>query len=250
MKDLEVIAQVLELNELVLGDNAELKILEAVADGRMAELVPEFLELRQDDSGRGRHKDNLLHTAKVVGKCPDRIAVRLAAFFHDIGKPATRRFESGKVTFYNHEAVGAGMTRRIMRRIGYAPKLTTKVSLIVELSGRVRGADDWTDSAVRRFVQDAGDALDDLLDFCYNDVTSSRPATRKMVESQVDTLRERISEVAEKDAKAALRPRVNGNQIMERFGLSPGPELGRLMKLIDPSMTETECWEVLEGAVD
>jgi len=234
------------LNRLVMDADPIAQIDLAILAGDMKELVPEFLDLAQDDKGRGQHKDNLLHTAKVVGKCPQILRVRLAAFFHDIGKPTTREFVGGKVTFYNHEWVGAALTRKIMKRLEYDADITDDVSRIVEMSGRVRGAGNWSDTAVRRFVRDAGPALDDLLTFCYNDTTSKHARTRKVVEDQVTFLRGRIAEVQKLDAKAALRPPVNGKQVMDRYGIKPGPELGRLMDLLTSDMSTEEAWRVLD----
>lgn len=238
----------LTLTKLVVGNDPVTRILDACESGLMEQLVPEFLALAQDDAGRGRHKDNLWHTAKVVSKCPHKLTVRLAAFFHDIGKPPTRRFEGGKVTFYQHEAVGARMTRDIMSRLGYDKKLISDVSKIVEMSGRVRGAEDWSDAAVRRFVSEAGDVLDDLLVFCYNDTTSKYERTRRVVQNQVNFLRSRIREVAELDRERAKRPPVNGHQVMERYGLGPGKEIGVLMNAIAKrdDLTRDEVWEILD----
>lgn len=228
------------LVEALLDDKVEERLGLMVDSGLMAEIVPEFLDLRMED-GNGRHKDNLAHTIKVVAKCPQSRRVRLAAFFHDIGKPATRKFVDGKVTFHGHEYVGARMTEKIMDRLGFGGKMIADVALIVEMSGRVRGADDWTDSAVRRFVSDADDVLDDLLTFCFNDTTSKYAKKRKVVENQVKFLRGRIREVAKKDEDAAKRPPFNGYQVMEMYNVPQGRALGMLMKAQSVDMTEAEA---------
>lgn len=236
------------LVEVLMDDNVEQRLSTMVDSGLMERVVPEFMDLRMPD-GNGRHKDNLAHTIKVVAKCPRDRRVRLAAFFHDIGKPATRKFEEGKVTFYNHEWVGAKMTRKIMLRMGFGEKLTMQVARIVEMSGRVRGAEDWSNSAVRRFVSEANDynILEPLLIFCYNDVTSKHQRNVDLVQDQVEFIRKRIREVAELDAEAAKRPPINGNQVMERYGLKPGPELGRLMGLLSSEMDADDAWAVLDS---
>ena len=232
-----------------MGFDPEAAIIGSHEAGFMEHLVPEFCHLAMDEDGKGRHKDNLWHTAKVVAKCPPVLRVRVAAFFHDIGKPPTRKFEDGKVTFYNHEAVGARMTRKIMKRLGYDEEFANEVALIVEMSGRVRGAETWSDSAVRRFASDAGPVLDDLLTFCYNDVTSRHAKNVQKVQDQVNILRGRIDAVRRLDEERARRPPINGHQVMERFNLESGPQLGLLMALITPEMSEEEAWAKLGAAV-
>ena len=143
-----------ELCELVSGDDPAPRLWSAVDCGRMAEIVPELPDLRMEQDPIHRHKDVLAHTIAVVSKTPDDVVVRLAALFHDIGKPRTRSYEHGEVTFRHHEAVGARMTRKRLAALAFDERAVDDVSELVRLSGRFKGyASGWSDTAVRRYAR-------------------------------------------------------------------------------------------------
>lgn len=185
-------------------------------------------------STRGvRHKDLSDHVARVVVKVDpaDRVG-RLGAFFHDIGKPSTFQSVGGEATFDFHEAVGARITADVLGRLGYDDELAARVVRLVEMSGRFKTSDEWSDAAVRRFVADAGDVLESLLAFCTVDVTSKHRHNHRAQAAQVGRLRARICEVAAADRRAAERPDLDGNRIMEVLGVGPGPIVGRAYRML------------------
>lgn len=197
---------------------AALTNLFASPDGRAA--LPEVAALHMPD-GHGLHKDNLTHTFQVVRQAPNRLRVRLAALFHDVGKPPTRVIANGKVTFHDHEAVGARLTRKRLTALGFDKALASEVAELVRISGRTHGFDgNWTDSAVRRFVHDAGDLYTDALDLARADCTSKHADRRKRARQKVDAFHARAQAIAANDAKRAIRPPIDGNRIAELLGLS------------------------------
>lgn len=202
-------------------------------------LLPEVAALDLDQGGRNLHKDNLAHSIKVVAQAPPRIQLRWACLCHDLGKPATRKIEGSKVTFYNHEVVGQKITYRMLTRLGYTEQFAKSVSILVEISGRTHGFDDsWTDSALRRFITDAGPLLGDALDLSRADCTSARPGRRQQVLSQVDAVSARIDKVIADDALKVYRPALTGEQIMATLGIKPGPQVGAAYKFLLSIATE------------
>jgi poly(A) polymerase len=192
-------------------------------------LLPEVAALDMPQPpGRRLHKDNLRHSITVAGQAPARLRVRWAALLHDIGKAPTRRISGDKVTFYNHEAVGERLATALLGRLGYDPGLSSDVGRLVAISGRTHGFEEqhWTDSAIRRFVLDAGDLLDDALDLSRADCTSGRPGRRQQILAQVDAVAERIEAVRAADRAAQVRPALDGNAIMSLLEVGPGPVVG------------------------
>jgi poly(A) polymerase len=204
-----------------------------VDSGWCAEFLPELPELRLEQDPIHRHKDVLTHTIVVTSQAPNRLRVRLAALFHDVGKPRTRAFGPEGVTFHHHEAVGAKMARKRMRRLGYDDALTREVSQLVFLSGRFKGyADGWTDAAVRRYARDAGPLLGDLNDLVRSDCTSRNPRRVVALHGLLDELEVRIAELAREDARKAERPEIDGAAVMAHLGITPGPDVGAAMKFL------------------
>ncbi len=159
---------------------------------------------------------------------PD-IVLRLAALLHDIGKPATRRFERGGVTFHHHDVVGAKLARKRLRELRFDNETIRKVSRLVELHLRFFGYSDqqWTDSAVRRYVRDAGEVLDQLHIITRADVTTRNRRKAERLEHAYDDIERRISELAEAEELAAVRPELDGAAIMRLLDIPPGPAVGR-----------------------
>jgi poly(A) polymerase len=230
------------LAEILLADDPTDGLWWLVQSGRAATAVPELpaLELEQDPIHR--HKDVLAHTIAVTAKTSPRLIIRLAALFHDIGKPATRSFRHGGVTFRHHEAVGARMARLRLTELGYDDQLVADVAELVRLSGRFKGyADGWSDSAVRRYARDAGHLLGDLNELVRCDCTTRNPKKVARLHRDIDELEARIAELAEEDRRAAERPLIDGNEVMTILDVPPGRLVGQaVMWLLELRRTEPE----------
>ncbi len=233
------------LNAVMMADDVERALWEVIDSGSIAHLVPELPALRMEQDPIHTHKDVLWHTVVVVGKTRPDLTVRLAALFHDIGKPATRSFEHGDVTFRNHEAVGAKITRKRMKALGYDKQMTHDVSELVRLSGRFKGYDaGWSDSAVRRYARDAGPLLGKLNALVRADCTTRNMTKFNSLQLEIDDLEWRIGELAEQDRRAAERPQIDGAAVMERLGIGPGPQVGEVMGwLLELKRSEGELEE-------
>lgn len=206
-----------------------------------------------------RHKDVWDHTLKVVLNCtePD-LVLRLAALLHDVGKPNTRSFAPSRgVTFDGHEVVGAKIARRLLTGLEYPDEVVSAVTRLVRLHLRPHQAADFTDAAVRRYVFDASPLLvSRLTRLSEADVTSKYEERRRAVFEKNELLRRRITEVVAADTEAAVRPPIDGNEVMARLGLAPGPEVGRYMRALNAAardafvrgevFTEAEAWTLVE----
>lgn len=165
---------------------------------------------------------------------PDFV-VRFAALMHDVGKPRTRRFEpNGAVTFYHHDVVGAKLTAKRMKALTFDKDTTKKVARLVELHLRFYGYGDagWTDSAVRRYVTDAGDLLSRLHILTRSDVTTRNQRKAKRLARNYDDLERRIAELEEKERLDSIRPELDGEQIMALLGIAPGPAVGKAYRFL------------------
>lgn len=219
--------------------------------------VPELGAMAMKD-GRGRHKDTVEHTIMVTAKTPARLRVRLCALFHDVGKPDTRKIEDdGTVSFHGHEQLGAKMTTRILKELGYDKELASQVGRLVGLSGATKGSQGWGEAAIRRFDKEAGELLEDLLDFVVEDVTSRHQVNHDRVKTEIATLWRRIREVRAADEAAKWRPVVSGDEIMERYGLRPGKQVGEAIKTVSAAQkaaeeiggtfTKDDAWAILDS---
>ncbi len=228
------------LNSILLIDDPTDGLWEAVDSGIAAELVPELPALRLEQDPIHRHKDVLAHTIAVTAKTSPDLCLRLAALFHDIGKPRTRSFEHGGVTFRHHEAVGAKMARRRLKEMEYDKDLIADVTELVRLSGRFKGyADGWSDSAVRRYARDAGHLLGHLNELVRCDCTTRNKAKAQRLQALIDQLEERIVVLARDDRRAAERPQMDGKTVMTHLGVGGGPVVGRaLAYLLEVKRTE------------
>ena len=173
----------------------------------------------------------LAHTVAVVERTePDRI-LRLAALFHDIGKPKTRSFGPEGVSFHHHEVVGARMTEERMRALRYSVDDIVAVRRLVELHLRFHGySEEWTDSAVRRYARDAGPLLGRLNALTRADCTTRNKAKARMLAERMDALEQRIDELRAKEELDAIRPDLDGRQVMEHLGIPPGPLVGEALR--------------------
>jgi poly(A) polymerase len=197
------------------------------------EFLPELpaLELEQDPVQR--HKDVLAHTIAVVAKTrPDRI-LRLAALFHDVGKPRTRSIGPDGVSFHHHDIVGARMTKLRMQALRYSSADIETVCRLVELHLRFHTYRlGWTDSAVRRYARDAGELLDRLNELTKADCTTRNEEKAITLSRRVDELEVRIEELRGKEALESIRPELNGEQIMARLHIPPGKDVGRALEFL------------------
>lgn len=221
------------LNTVLLDGDVASALWNFVDSGLAGEIVPELPALRLEQDPIHRHKEVLSHTIAVIAKTAPDLVLRLAALFHDIGKPATRSFEHGGVTFRHHEAVGAKITKKRLRSLGYSKDVVRDVAELVRLSGRFKGyAGGWGDSAVRRYARDAGHLLGKLNDLVRSDCTSRHERVHIEIQHHVDDLERRIGDLAEEDRKAAERPLLGGQEIMERFEIGPGPMIGKALNFL------------------
>jgi poly(A) polymerase len=230
-----------EIIKLVLGDHPR-KGLELLVTTGIAQIVlPELPKLALEIDEHHKHKDVYEHTLTVLEQAidletthepisgPDFI-LRFAALMHDIGKPRTRRFEEGGgVSFHHHEVVGAKMTTKRMRELRFSNEEIDKVSRLVELHLRFHGygTGEWTDSAVRRYVRDAGDLLSRLHKLTRADSTTRNRRKAQALARSYDDLEQRIEVLAQQEELAAIRPVLDGNRIMEILGIAPGRDVGR-----------------------
>lgn len=220
-----------ELDKLLVVEDPSEGLWFLVNTGLAEEFLPELPALALEQDPVHRHKDVLAHTIAVVQRArPSRI-VRLAALFHDVGKPKTRSFgPEGTVSFHHHELVGARMTRDRMRALRYPAEDIEKVSKLVELHLRFHTyAMGWTDSAVRRYVRDAGDLLDDLNELTRADCTTRNVARAKQLTRRMDELETRVAELRQSEELAAIRPDLDGKEVMAHLGIKPGPLVGRAL---------------------
>ena len=173
----------------------------------------------------------LAHSIAVVAKTSPILELRLAALLHDIGKPATRAFTPSGVTFHHHEVVGARMARRRLKELRYSKKEIKDVGDLVFLHMRPHTFKmGWTDSAVRRYVRDAGEQLELLNELVRCDVTTRNQKRARAIQRRIDELEERIAELRLQEELDAIRPPIDGHQVMQHLGLEPGPEVGLFMK--------------------
>ncbi|MGC9378665.1 CCA tRNA nucleotidyltransferase [Streptomyces sp. MH13] len=228
-----------ELNKLVLSSHPRKGLSLLVETGLADRVLPELPALRLERDEHHRHKDVYDHTLIVLEQAmalesegPD-LTLRLAALLHDIGKPRTRRFEKdGRVSFHHHEVVGAKMTKKRMTALKYSNELVKDVSRLVELHLRFHGygTGEWTDSAVRRYVRDAGPLLDRLHKLTRSDCTTRNKRKASALSRAYDGLEERIAQLQEQEELDAIRPDLDGNQIMDILGIQPGPAVGQAYK--------------------
>jgi poly(A) polymerase len=228
-----------ELVKLVLAPNPRRGLALLVETGLAEHVLPELPALALERDEHHRHKDVYEHTLTVLeqsiglegrlgGGGPDFVS-RFAALMHDVGKPRTRRFaDDGTVTFHHHDVVGAKLTRKRMRALRFSNDCTDEVARLVELHLRFHGygTGEWTDSAVRRYVRDAGDQLDRLHVLTRADCTTRNKRKADRLRRTYDELEARIDRLGQEEELASMRPDLDGNQIMEVLGIGPGREVG------------------------
>ncbi len=219
-----------ELDRLLMSDDAPAGLDLLVETGLAEVVLPELPALRLEQDPVHRHKDVLRHTYAVVAATEPRLHLRLAALLHDIGKPATRQITADGVSFHHHEVVGARMARERLTALRYPNAVIDDVCALIELHLRFHGyGEGWTDSAVRRYVRDADDLLDDLNQLTRADVTTRNEEKAAWFRRLQDELEERIAALAEAENLDAMRPPLDGEQVMQHLGLEPGPAVGEAL---------------------
>jgi len=207
--------------------------------GYFALVAPEVDALAMEQDPIHRHKDVLAHSFAVTAKTSDRLTLRLAALFHDIGKPATREVIDGAVTFRGHEQLGAKITRHRLRTLGFDARVVSDVGHLVRLSGRFHGyRHGWTDAAVRRFARDAGHLLPDLLELARCDCTTRHQHKVRRLHAEIDDLADRIVDLARQERESSRRPLLNGDEVMEVLGVGPGAHIGAALAWLQATKPE------------
>jgi poly(A) polymerase len=222
-----------ELDKLLVVERPSPGLWFVVDSGLAEHFLPELPALALEQDPIQRHKDVLAHTLAVVDKTrPDRL-LRLAALLHDIGKPRTRAYGPDGVTFHHHEVVGARMARERMTALRYANDDVEVVSRLVELHLRFHTYRlGWTDKAVRRYVRDAGPLLERLNELTRCDCTTRNPAKARALARRMDELERRIEELRAQEELDAIRPELDGVQVMEQLGIPPGPLVGEALAFL------------------
>lgn len=242
-----------ELVKLLSADRPGGGLELLVATGLADRVLPEVPALRLTRDGEHRHKDVYQHSLQVLqqaidleherfpGQEPD-VVLRFAALLHDIGKPATRRFEAGGlVTFHHHDVVGAKLARKRLKALRFPNIEIDRIAMLIELHQRFFGYGEgaWTDSAVRRYVRDAGDLLPQLHLLTRADVTTRNERKARRLASAYDELEQRITELAEQEELDSIRPDLDGEAIMRELGVKPGPDVGAAYRfLLETRMDE------------
>jgi len=222
-----------ELSRLLMSAKPSHGLFLAVETGLADRFLPELPALQLEQDPVHRHKDVLRHTFVVVENCEPDLTLRLAGLLHDVGKPATRAFTNDGVQFHHHEVVGARMAGERLRALRYPNEIVADVVKLVELHLRFHSYRmGWTDAGVRRYVRDAGPLLDRLNQLVRADCTTQNPMRAKALAALQDDLELRIARLAEEENLERMRPPLDGNEVMARLGLEPGPLVGEALSYL------------------
>ncbi|MFI7606848.1 CCA tRNA nucleotidyltransferase [Micromonospora sp. NPDC049366] len=230
-----------EFTKLLCGADPITGLRLLVDTGLAERFLPELTGLKLEIDEHAQHKDVYEHTLTVVSNAMRfeeegcDFVLRMAALMHDVGKPGTKAVGSdGRVSFHHHEVVGARLTKARMKALRYPKEVTSQVTALVALHLRFYGygRGEWTDSAVRRYVADAGDLLSRLHKLTRSDCTTRNRRKAAQLAADYDALEERIARLAAEEDLARVRPDLDGNAIMELLGVPPGPVVGRAWKYL------------------
>jgi poly(A) polymerase len=234
-----------ELSRLLLTDHPRAGIEALVHSGLADVVLPELSALTDERDEHGRHKDIYEHSLTVLDQAIELekarwgaesadLVMRLAALLHDIGKPKTKKIEGGQVTFHHHDVVGAKLAKKRLTALRFDQDTVNRVSKLVELHLRFFGYSDqsWSDSAVRRYVRDGGQELEHLHILTRADVTTRNQKKAARLQGAYDELESRIAELREQEELDAMRPELDGEEIMAALGLRPGPQVGKAYRFL------------------
>ena len=234
-----------ELSRLLLTDHPRAGIDALVQSGLASRVLPELAALKDETDEHGRHKDIYEHSLTVLDQAialekkrfgdhsPD-LVMRLAALLHDIGKPKTKKIEGGQVTFHHHDVVGAKQAKKRLTALRFDQDTVNRVARLIELHLRFFGYSDqaWSDSAVRRYVRDAGAELDHLHILTRADVTTRNQKKAARLQGAYDELEQRIAQLREQEELDLMRPELDGEEIMAALKLQPGPQVGKAYRFL------------------
>jgi poly(A) polymerase len=263
-----------ELTKLMLAADPVAGLTLMVDTGVARYVLPEVPKLRLEVDEHFRHKDVYQHSLTVLEQAialepryglEGDLVLRLAALLHDIGKPRTRsQLDDGRVAFHHHETVGKAMVRTRLKALRFPAAVVDDVSTLVELHLRFHGygSGEWTDSAVRRYVRDAGPLLTRLHALTRADCTTRNKAKAARLARSYDHLEERIAELSQQEELARLRPDLDGNEVMRILGIPPGPLVGKALQYLfqlrmeqgplgrEAAIQELLRWAAAEGLID
>jgi poly(A) polymerase len=235
-----------EVSRLLLTDKPRAGVDALVRSGLAGYVLPELSALKDEKDEHGRHKDVYEHSLTVLDQAIDlekerwgldskNVVMRLAALLHDIGKPKTKRIEpGGKVSFHHHDVVGAKLAAKRLKELRFDSDTINQVAKLIELHLRFFGYSEqaWSDSAVRRYVRDAGPQLEHLHILTRADVTTRNQKKAARLQTAYDDLEKRISELREREQLDQIRPELDGEEIMAILDLSPGPKVGKAYRFL------------------
>ena len=244
-----------ELSKLLVASHPAEGLDVLVRTGLAGQFLPELTALRDLQDPEHRHKDVYRHTLAVVERCAPDLVLRLAALLHDVAKPATRRIHpDGTVTFHHHEVRGARMARERLNALKFDKRTTADVAELVHMHLRFHTYRmGWTDSAVRRYVRDAGHLLDELNALTRADCTTRDRRKAEQLASRMDELEERIADLRQREELDSLRPALDGNAIMVHLGIPAGPDVGKAwrhlleLRIEQGPMTEDDAKAALDA---
>lgn len=232
-----------EFNKILMSRKPSTGLHLLETSGLLEQFLPEAVAMKGTEQREEyHHKDVFYHTLEVLDNIAgrtDKLELRLAALFHDIGKPRTKKFISGVGwSFYGHDVIGERMTRAILRRMRYSNQIIQYVQKLVRLHLRPMAVvdEEVTDSAVRRLLVSAGSDIDDLMTLCKSDITSKNPKKVRTYLANYERVAQKMVDVEERDRLRNFKPPIDGNEIMELFNLEPGPYIGKIKKFVEEAI--------------